>query len=77
MGIRLILILLTLWALYIIVRGYIRRSRKPSVKRDNKVTANMVQCKFCGTYLPEPEALQHNGEFFCSKEHLIRQESKK
>jgi formylmethanofuran dehydrogenase subunit E len=37
----------------------------------------MVQCKFCGTYLPEPEALQHNGEFFCSKEHLIRQESKK
>lgn len=74
MGIRLLLILLTLWALYIIVRGYIKRSRKPPVNRHNKVAANMVQCKFCGTFLPEAEALPHKGEFFCSREHLTRQD---
>jgi uncharacterized protein len=74
MGIRLLLILLTLWALYIIVRGYIKRSRKPPVNPHNKVAANMVQCKFCGTFLPETEALVHKGEFFCSRQHLKQQD---
>jgi len=77
MGIRLLLILLTLWALYIIVRAYIRRSRKSTVNQHNKIATNMVQCKVCGTYLPEAEALQHQDDFFCSREHLTQQENEK
>lgn len=75
MGIRLLLILLTLWALYILLRAYIKRARKPPVNKNNKVAANMVQCKFCGTFLPEAEALNRGGDFFCSREHLERQDS--
>lgn len=75
MGIRLLLILFTLWALFIIVRAYIRRSQKPDVKKNNKIAANMVQCKVCGTYLPEAEALQHQGAFFCSRKHLMQQKN--
>jgi len=37
----------------------------------------MVQCKVCGTYLPEAEALQHQDDFFCSREHLTQQENEK
>ncbi|WP_428609849.1 PP0621 family protein [Sedimenticola sp.] len=73
MGIRLLLILLTLWVLYISVRRYIRRREKNDVNRQNKIADNMVQCKFCGTYLPESEALKNNSDFFCSKEHLTQQ----
>ncbi len=77
MGIRLLFILLTLWALYIIVRAYLRRSRKSATDRQSKVAANMVQCKVCGTYLPEAEALRHQGDFFCSPGHLTQQKSEK
>ena len=77
MGIRLLLILLTLWALFIIVRAYIRRFPKTDVKKNNKIAADMVQCKVCGTYLPEAEALQHQGTFFCSREHLMQRKDEK
>lgn len=77
MGIRLLLILLTLWALYIIVRGYLTRSGKPAARKQNRISANTVQCKVCGTYLPEGEALEHRGDFFCSREHLSQQINEK
>lgn len=77
MGIRLLLIFLTLWALYIIVRGYLARSGKSAIKQHNKVAAKMVQCKVCGTYLPEAEALLQQGDYFCSREHLTQQKHEK
>ena len=70
MGIRLLLVILTLWALFIIVRGYVRRSRKSTASRRKKVAENMVKCEVCGTYLPQGEALRQGDMFFCSREHM-------
>ncbi|WP_199930329.1 PP0621 family protein [Sedimenticola thiotaurini] len=75
MGIRLILVLLTLWGLYIIVRGHLARRRKSASVKSPGSSANTVKCKVCDTYLPEAEALQHEGEFFCSREHLTQQQN--
>ncbi len=75
MGIRLILALLTLWGLYIIVRGYLARSRESAARKKPKIAANTVKCGVCGTYLPEAEALQDQGQFFCSREHLTQQKN--
>ena len=30
----------------------------------------MVQCRYCGSYLPESRAVSHDEAFFCSREHL-------
>ena len=72
MGIRLLLIIFALWALYSIVRRYLVRARKTPVNRRKNVAENMVKCEVCDTYLPEHEALSQNGMFFCSKAHLNR-----
>lgn len=71
MGIRILLIILTLWALYIIVRRYLARPADSTTRHENKAADNMVQCKVCNTYLPESEALTKDGHFFCSEAHLI------
>lgn len=31
---------------------------------------NMVQCSVCQLHIPENEALQKEGEFYCSQAHL-------
>ncbi|MEJ2308654.1 MAG: PP0621 family protein [Gammaproteobacteria bacterium] len=37
-------------------------------KRDD--SERMVQCRYCGSYLPESRAVSHGEDFFCSREHL-------
>lgn len=77
MGIRVLFIILTLWAIYIILRRYLARPSKPDHKRENIAADNMVQCKVCNTYLPETEALSKDGDFFCSEAHLIAHHDKR
>jgi hypothetical protein len=76
MGIRLLFIILTLWAIYIIVRRYLARFSESDRRRENNAADNMVQCKVCNTYLPEAEALTKDGDFFCSEAHLIARHDK-
>jgi len=70
MGIRLLLVILALGALYILLRRYLVRARKTPVNRQKNVAENMVRCEVCGTFLPEGEALKRGSRFFCSREHL-------
>lgn len=70
MGIRLLLIILALGALYLVVRKYLVRARKTPVNRQKNVAENMVRCEVCGTFLPEREALKRGTLFYCSREHL-------
>jgi len=30
----------------------------------------MVQCQYCKVHLPKPDALEHDGRFYCCKQHL-------
>ena len=34
-----------------------------------KLNGHMVQCARCGVYVPESEAISHDGLHFCSAEH--------
>jgi uncharacterized protein len=40
-----------------------------AVKRKT-ASEHMVQCANCGIYIPEQEALQRAGRFYCSQAHL-------
>ena len=65
--IRLIVIALIVYlVIQIIKRWASNKTAPPSIQEDTK----MVQCKVCQLHIPENEALQHSGEYFCSKKHL-------
>jgi uncharacterized protein len=65
---RLIIILFGLWLVLKIIKRALaihekHPSRKPSI-------ASMVACAHCGVHLPESEAIQKDGKYYCCEEHL-------
>ena len=44
--------------------------KPPAVNSRDEKNERMVQCANCGIYLPEREALQRAGQYFCSQAHL-------
>jgi len=67
--IRLIVIALIIYlVIQIFKRWAANKNSQTSVHQKN--TQKMVQCEICQLHIPENEALQRDGEFFCSQEHL-------
>jgi uncharacterized protein len=64
-------ILLILVAIAVIILG-VKRLFAPGkpVGGSGKNTARMVQCAHCGMYVPEPEACERQGLYYCSPAHL-------
>lgn len=69
MGLRLILVILALWLVFLIIRHLLRQSEKPQAKLTNKKEVDTVQCIHCGVHLPKDEAIYEEPDFYCSKEH--------
>lgn len=47
-----------------------RLENKRKAKEDNKpLDAAMVKCHICNTHVPKSDALQHDGQWYCSKAH--------
>jgi len=70
MIVRLILILLVLWAVY----GLVRQVRGAAQRRDgqpaNKAkTGEMVRCDHCGTHVPAENAIISDSGTYCCEEH--------
>lgn len=69
-GIRFLVVLIAVIAVILIAR---RLWARPSPSRPPRVTSSpMVRCAHCGLYLPKEDALENNGETFCSREHRDR-----
>jgi len=60
----LILVIVTAWRL---AKGF----RRKDTARDAPQAApeRMVNCDYCGLYLPQSEAIAEAGKFFCCAEH--------
>ena len=69
-----ILVLLVVWVGYHLWRkGRIADVAKPQVpQRSPAKPLAMVACAHCGTHLPNSEALQAGGVFYCNAEHRER-----
>ena len=69
---KLILLLLAVAVLLWLVRGSVRRARRP---RERAADANppepqtMLRCAHCGLHLPRDEALPGRGGVFCDAGH--------
>lgn len=65
---RTLVIIIVLALVIMIARRLLARPKTP-VKRKS-TSEHMVQCANCGIYIPEQEALQRAGRFYCSQAHL-------
>ena len=75
MGIvRLITIALIIYLAIILYKRW-AASQQKNVPRQKKINANMVRCEICQLHVPENEALQHNGRYYCSQKHLEQDKS--
>jgi len=74
MILRLILILLVLWAAYKIIKLVQNMNRKSVAE---KTEANlMVACDYCGTHVPTKNAIRTGSGVYCSTEHLEQDQSR-
>jgi len=63
------LVIIIVLALIVIIAKRLLQKPQPPARRRQK-NERMVQCANCGMYIPEQEALQRAGRYFCSQAHL-------
>jgi uncharacterized protein len=65
---KLLVLLIAAAVIYMVIRGMIRRGgggTRPSRPQAER----MVACGHCGINVPQSEALEDRGRFYCSEEH--------
>lgn len=66
MLLKLVLLVVGIWLIYLIFRGY----GKSLQKQPATVTEeDMVRCTHCGVHQPKSESFLSEGKFYCSPEH--------
>jgi len=65
---RTLVIIIVLALIVIIAKRLLQKPQTPA--RRNQKNGHMVQCANCGIYVPEQEALQRSGRYYCSQAHL-------
>lgn len=65
--IRLIVIALII---YLVIQIFKRWAANKNSTLSTSKETKMVRCKVCQLHIPENEALQRAGNFYCSQEHL-------
>jgi uncharacterized protein len=65
---RLLIIAVAVWlAIYFLRRAF--QHLNPPKSSERGATKNMVRCTHCGLHLPESEAINYQGQYFCCLEH--------
>ncbi len=70
MVVKLLLLGVVLFGVYLI---FFKKNREKDIsnkKRNEEITDTMVECPKCGTYTSKDDAILSNGKYFCSKECL-------
>lgn len=68
-GIRVLLFLIGIALVVLILKRLALGSGSAATRRPEQV-GRMVQCSRCGVYLPEQDAIQDGGRYYCSRDHL-------
>ena len=70
MGIfRLLAIIFVIWLIVHFARRLLNaRNKQPDRDKPGKI-GRMVRCETCGLHIPEQEAIQKQGHFYCCKAH--------
>ncbi len=65
---RILLIILALFALLWLLRGFLLTRKRDSTPAE-KLPGDLVSCAYCGVHLPRADARSAGGQHFCSEEH--------
>ena len=72
--IRVIAIGLIVWLVISFAKRMLQRSAaSKTVAKQTINSKKMVRCDTCGTHVLESEAIQKNGKYYCSTQHLENQ----
>src|SRR5262249_6379021 len=63
---KLLVLIVAAAVIYYVIRGMTRRGSLP---RSPRPAERMVACGQCGINVPQSEALESRGRFYCSEEH--------
>jgi uncharacterized protein len=63
---KLLVLLVAAAVIYFVIRGMVRRG---GGRQAPPPAERMVACGHCGLNLPQSEALERSGRFYCSEEH--------
>ncbi len=74
MLLKLILLGVCVWLIYLIFRNYGKGLKNPPPPA---IEENMVRCAHCGVYQPKSESIQSEGNFYCGEEHRRLHQEKK
>jgi uncharacterized protein len=66
MSLRLFILGLLIWLAW----RWLRRARPPRTPSEPTLQ-NMVRCARCGLYVPEHDAVNSAGRYYCSTQHRI------
>lgn len=64
---KIILLLVLAFVVYAMIKGTTRGNRRPQAPE--RPPEHMVACAHCKVNLPESEAIEDGGTFYCSAEH--------
>ncbi len=70
--IRLVVILVIVWLVYSMTRRWIASLEQKQAQKKQQQSSRistMVSCAHCGLHVPQDEALQAQGKYYCSDEH--------
>ncbi len=65
MLIRIILLALAVWLIFVLLRQYRRSMDAPSAPPP--VSQDMVCCAVCGVHLPKNESVEKHGAYYCEE----------
>jgi len=68
--IRLLVIALIVYLVIQIFKRWAANKTAQSDSPQHNLEEKMVSCDVCQLHIPENEALQKDGKFYCSQEHL-------
>ena len=68
--IRLIALAALFWLLYRLILTVLSKMQRPTVEQERPAKGGtMVRCARCGVHVPQSEALEQAGHYYCSREH--------
>lgn len=75
MPIRVLVIALAIFLVFIIVRGQFKRYRKRmQAPKSEENIASIVKCDVCQVHVPKDKAVHRDGRFYCGEAHAQRGE---
>ncbi len=76
MGVKLLLFFIAVFLIYSVINLIRKGIQRPGPSRPAAKPVDAVQCRHCGIYLPQSEAISDQGDYYCSTRHLEAEKQK-